>query len=372
MLDLEFVRNQLLLNPRLPRAERERFENAWASLVEGHYSYHVGLTTSGSSGSHGKIILLSKNALEASAQAVNERFAVVPDDVWFKSLPSFHVGGLGILIRAKLSGSHVYEDRSEKWKVHDFIEQVKASKATLIPLVPTQVFDLVQHHVAAPKHVRAVIVGGGRFEESLRLRALDLGWPCLPSYGMTETSSQIATAVSTEDPRLQLLSHAEARVSTDGRLAVKAASLLTAQITFKDQPELHDPKIDGWLITEDHARVEAGVLTIDGRTQDFVKIGGEGVSVARLEEKLEALKLTLRIGFDAALVAAFDERLGSIIALLATSAESAKLVEEFNGQVAPFERIRTVREVVEIPRSPLGKLLRAAALELVGLRPPHP
>jgi O-succinylbenzoic acid--CoA ligase len=374
-IDLEFGRNQLLLNPRLPEPARTRFEKAWRTLVEPHTTRHVGIATSGSSGdSLGKIILLSKDALEASARAVNERFESDARDVWFKSLPSFHVGGLGILVRARQSGASVYEDRSEKWSAHDFIDQVRSSRATLISLVPTQVFDLVQAHIAAPSHVRAVIVGGGRFEESLRLKALDLGWPCLPSYGMTETCSQIATALSPEDPRLTLLSHADARVSSDGRLAVKAASLLSAQITFKPDAQLIDPKVDGWLLTEDRARVHGGVLTIEGRTHDFVKIGGEGVSVARLDETLERLKLASMFAADAALLAAHDDRLGATMVLLTTASgpESASLVERFNAAVAPFERIRVVKHVGAIPRSPLGKLLRAAALELVGLRPAQP
>lgn len=273
-------------------------------------------------------------------------------------------------MRARLSGAKVFEDKSEKWNARDFIEQVNSSKATIISLVPTQVFDLVQANLHAPKSVRAVIVGGGRFEESLRLRALDLGWPCLPSYGMTETCSQIATALSTDDPRLTLLSHADARTASDGRLAVKAASLLSAQIVFKPDAQLIDPKVDGWLITEDHAQVHNRVLTVEGRATDFVKIAGEGVVIARLEEKFEQEKLAAGFTKDAALLAAHDDRLGATLVLVTTASavEAAPLVERFNSQVAPFERIRVVKHVSEIPRSPLGKLLRAAALELVGLK----
>jgi len=38
-------------------------------------------------------------------------------------------------------------------------------------------------------------------------------------------------------------------------------------------------------------------------------------------------------------------------------------VEAFNAQVHPFERIRGVHRVDAIPRSPLGKLLRAQLAE---------
>jgi O-succinylbenzoic acid--CoA ligase len=377
-IDLEFRHNQLLLNPRLPRESIDRFETAWRELVEPRYINHVGLATSGSTGdSIGRLILLSKEAVESSARAVNERFASGPHDVWFKSLPSFHVGGLGILVRARLSGARVYEDVSDKWKVHDFFDQLVSSRATLISLVPTQVFDLVQAQLKAPSSVRAVIVGGGRLEDSLRLRAKDLGWPCLPSYGMTETCSQIATALSIDDSRLTLLSHTEARTTADGRLEVKGSSLLSGQIIFtpggyaSGELNVHvtahatDPKINGWFVTDDRATVQGRVLTIEGRTSDFVKIGGEGVVVARLEERLEHEKLHLQFTKDAAILVAQDERLGAKLILMSTAsvAETTHLVEQFNKGVAPFERLREIKYVTEIPRSPLGKLLRAAALE---------
>jgi acyl-coenzyme A synthetase/AMP-(fatty) acid ligase len=37
-------------------------------------------------------------------------------------------------------------------------------------------------------------------------------------------------------------------------------------------------------------------------------------------------------------------------------------VRSFNARVLPFERIRAVRRVAAIPRSPLGKLLRPRLL----------
>jgi acyl-coenzyme A synthetase/AMP-(fatty) acid ligase len=56
-----------------------------------------------------------------------------------------------------------------------------------------------------------------------------------------------------------------------------------------------------------------------------------------------------------------DERLGHVIHL-ATTIEPT-FADAFNARVHPFERIRAIHRVDEIPRSPLGKLLRA---ELAG------
>ncbi|MEK7356812.1 MAG: AMP-binding protein, partial [Bdellovibrionota bacterium] len=242
--DLESTSNLLLTNPRWPKDDRFRFQETWIDLVEGKFEAHVGIATSGSTGGSGSLVLLSKNALRASARAVNERLAATSADIWYKSLPNFHVGGLGILVRAHLSGAKVVEDESEKWDATGFHSKLEKSEATLLSLVPTQVFDLVREKLRSPSRLRAVIVGGGRLEESLRLAALDLGWPILPSYGMTEAASQVATAVSPDDPRLVPLTHLEVMTDHEGRLQLSGSSLLSAKITFDAQGRatMFDPK----------------------------------------------------------------------------------------------------------------------------------
>lgn len=372
--ELESRDNLLLTNPRWPKEDRFRFQEAWVDLVEGRFEGQVGIGTSGSTGGFGSLVVLPKEGLQASARAVNERLAVTSADVWYKTLPDFHVGGLGILVRAKLANAKVIEDRSERWEAKAFHRKLVSSGATLLSLVPTQLFDLVQGLYEAPVTLRAVIVGGGRLEQSLHDKARQLGWPVLPSYGMTEAASQIATALSPDDPRLVPLSHVAVAVDPSGRLMIRGASLLTAKITFDEagRPGLSDPKQDGWFTTDDRGAVlDDGSLRIEGRTHDFVKIGGEGVVVSRLEEKLEIAKLRLGFSRDAALLAARDERLGARIVMLttATEAEAQSLLESFNSGVAPFERIRNVHVVTEIPRTELGKLVRGRALALVGLEP---
>ncbi len=348
--------NQLLLNPRLPRDVCAAFEKAWLQVR--NLENQIGIATSGSSSGHGKLIVLSRDAILASARAVNERLDSTSEDVWFKALPDFHVGGLGILARAHLSGARVREYSRDKWEPQAFMRDLDG--ATIVSLVPTQLFDLVQSEFRAPESVRAVIVGGGRLDESLRLRARELGWPVLASYGLTECSSQVATSLSPDEPALKFLSHVEARV-TEGRIEIRSPALLTGVI----EEEFTDPKREGWFLTEDLGEVEGDELRVHGRSQDFVKVGGEGVSIPRLEDRLKSL------GYkgDAAVLAAYDERLGAKIVLLATvGAESLK--EEFNRDVAPFERAREAYTVEAIPRSALGKLLRPQALALVGLKLP--
>jgi O-succinylbenzoic acid--CoA ligase len=336
MIDFESSASHLLLNPRMPAEERERLERIMPRLEA-----HVFVATSGATGAL-KLVALSKRAIMASAAAVNERLDVKASDVWAAVLPTFHVGGLGVYARCHLAGARVLP---MAWDAREFAE----SEATIASLVPAQVHDLIAARLTPSRSLRAILVGGGAFEPVAVEAARNAGWPVLPSYGMTECCSTI----SIEDT---LLPHLDARVEPDGRVALRGSSLLTGYVT--DQGLL-DPKVDDWFISEDAGVVEGRTLRILGRAGDFVKIGGESVDLGRLDRILGELA-----GDAAAIVAIPDDRLGYVIHL-ASTIDPEGLVEAFNARVHPFERIRAKHRVDAIPRSPLGKLLRAKLATMI-------
>jgi len=339
MLDFASDETHLLLNPRLPAEERERLERLHRDAPP--LPAHVWLSTSGTTGAL-KLVALSKRAILASAAAVNRHLESDARDVWCCVLPPFHAGGLGIHARASLSGARVV---SAAWDASSFVELCDRERVTLASLVPAQVRDLVG--TRAPASLRAIVVGGGSLAPELYEAGRAEGWRLLPSYGMTETASQVATAMLA-GPELVLLDHAEARVD-EGRLAVRSEALLTGYAT---DDGFFDPKVDGWFVTPDVGSVSGRVLRVAGRSGDFVKIGGESVDLVRLDRLLEAITT------DAAIVAVPDERLGFVIQLAVAACNADEIVARFNERVLPFERIRGVHRVDEIPRTALGKLRR--------------
>lgn len=382
----ESDRDELLINPRLPHAERTIFENAWrreCERVAGEGlpgAGRIAIPTSGSAGKL-KLVLIRKEALLVAARAANTHLASSSNDVWLKTLPDFHVGGLSIFARAFLSGAAVVDMRdglAGGWSAEVFARELEAASATFTSLVPAQVFDLVASSIVAPSRLRAVIVGGGSLSDDLYKRARELGWPLLPSYGLTECGSQVATTPLRSllepagiSPELQPLSHVEVRSNQNRRLEILSAALFDGYLWLEgDTSRFEDPKRDGWFETEDLGTVnETGGLRIEGRQGEFLKIGGESVDLVRLDAKLEAAKLSLGIlAREAALVPVPDERLGVVIHLVhaSNSASIDDLVVQFNTAVAPFERIRAVHKIREIPYSAIGKLMRGSILELIG------
>jgi O-succinylbenzoic acid--CoA ligase len=347
LIDWTSKESHVLLNPRMPSEEEARLRSLVIDLQA-----HVWLATSGTTGTL-KLAALSKDALLASAAAVNRHLASDARDVWCCVLPAFHVGGLGIFARAFLSGARVIRSQ---WDARDFAAN---GEMTLASLVPAQVSDLVELQLPAPPNLRAIVVGGGALPDALYVNARALGWPLLPSYGMTETCSQVATA-TLSSPELRLLDHIEARTEGDGRLAFRGPSLLTGYATERGPV---DPKTsDGWFVTEDLGSIDGRTLRVEGRRGDSVKIGGESVDLTRLDAILASIA-----GSHAAVVAVPEPRLGRVIHLAIDPAvvDADGVLAAFNAGVHPFERARAVHRVAEIPRSPLGKLLRTKLLETI-------
>ncbi len=310
----------------------------------------------------------SRRALLASARSVCQWLKIQPQDRWGRVLPLHHMGGLSIEVRSVFSGCSV-----SKWQqpwnavaVHCWIE---AEALTVISLVPAQLHDLVAvEKLPCPASLRAVVLGGDRVSSSLLTQASQLGWPVLPSYGMTETASMIACADprKTAAPKGALCILPSVSVSIeDGLLQVQTASLFSHELLWSEKTQTYQIRArePGAWLSEDRAELtvvdEELLITPLGRGQDFVKILGEGVNLADLDER--AMSLLRHAGFagEAAIVALPDERRGAKLVLMVTEDFSGAL-ELWNSTCQPFERLTAVEKTDALPRTELGKLIRRA------------
>lgn len=366
--------NYIFSNNRLKNKEFVEHALSSAANLKGH----IWVATSGTTlkGSKSKWVALSKKALLASAASVNKHMECVPNDKWLLALPTFHVGGLSIFARSQLLECEVInlQKWQEKWKPEIFVQALKESKATLSALVPTQLYDLVRLNLSPNKELRALVIGGSSLNRHLYKEARNLGWNILPSYGLTECSSQVATAelksLSQDSfPKLKLLDHVEIQVNAQGCISIKSPSLFTVLATLCEKEVIiNDPKVEGVYTTEDQGVIQGRYLQVKGRAGDVVKISGENVDMSKLQHVLDTLKLELKIKGEHVLAAIPDDRLGASICLVSTSfskEEALSLKQAFNELVMPFERIREEKKIRQIPRNPLGKVLQASLLKML-------
>jgi len=371
MLNWVSNQNDSFLNPRFS-AEQYKSLMEILSEFEGEFRSHIFILTSGTTAQSIqdlKWVALGKEAFLVSAEAVNAHLESHRSDVWIHTLPDFHVGGLGIWARSFLTGARVV--KLAGWEPAGFCKMISEESGSLTSLVPAQVFDLVSGEFQAPSSVRAVLVGGGALSPALYEKGRELGWPLLPTYGMSETCSQVATARLKGDGRLEVLPHLQLVEMQDGILGIQGRSLLTAYLyREKGQAVCMDPKVDGIFVSSDRGRLDGKYLSILGRSGDFIKIGGESVELGRLKDILDGLRIQLQLEADVAILAFPDERLGHVIHLVSdrklNSDGASALIARFNSQVLAFERIRRHHSLDSLPRNALGKLNSAKCLEDVG------
>jgi len=343
--------SSLVCSPRLPRQWKDRI--LAQEFPEG--PGRVWLATSGTGGIL-KLVALSTAALEASAQAVNSHLGCRLDDVWINPLPLFHVGGLGIVVRATLCGARW--ESCGAWSANAFVSRANEVGATLASLVPAQVYDLAQAGCDAPESIRAVVVGGGVLDESLLMLMRSRGWNLLPSYGLTEAASQVATAAVTDAAFewLPLLSHVEARLGEGGVLELRGSSLLDGWMLFHPDGSVtwDDPKRGGWLRTGDRAELRGRKIRVLGRVDDLVKIRGELVDLAALERALQTRVPSGRV----MVRCVSDARNGAALHVVAENDKAAVEVGEVVEKIfPPFARPESLT-TAPIARTALGKTVR--------------
>lgn len=325
-----------LQNPRAPMPAPEALPNGILAFA-----------TSGSTGSP-KWVCHTRETLLASAGAANRFLNATADDIWICALPTFHVGGMGIYARGFLSRSTVVPFEA-KWNPTEFASHLATNGATLTSLVPTQVHDLVTAKLSPPGSLRAVIVGGGAMDDSLKTEARSLGWPVLASYGLTEAGSQVAT----EDGSgaLTLLDIWTARTEENGCLSLQGPALARG---IYQNGTLLPLGADGWFTTTDRVLVEDRHIHWQGRVDRTVKVIGELVDLSAIESKLSAL-----VEQPVHVLAVPNERRQHF---LIASHHAQPYLAQYNETCAPFARISGTFDADLIQRSPLGKIMVAATL----------
>ena len=339
----------------------------------GQHAHTRGLVFFQTSGSEGvpKWVGLSRDGMLASARAVNVHLESTGVDRWLIALPLHHVGGFSILARCHESGASFFHTL-EKWSASRFAELCQEQRITLASLVPAQVYDLVQSNLESPSCLRAIVVGGGGLSKELGTRALELGWPVLQSYGMTETASQVATEplehlrAGFDPDSLEVLPCWTVETTPEDALIVRGAPLAAGYAIKREagwQWEVIDA--NAGLTTRDRVQVwwhgTRRFLRFMGRESSFVKVLGELVSLPALQQRLENMMVSAGGDPRTALVwpvadARKDTRLLVIVEGESDAAALESIRVRFNQDAPGYERLDAVIVVPEIPRTALGKV----------------
>ena len=123
---------------------------------------------------------------------------------------------------------------------------------------------------------------------------------------------------------------------------------------------------EGWLRTGDMGYLdEEGHLTLVGRNNEMIKSGAYRISPVEIEEILLQHPGVQEVG----VVGVEDPILGEVICAVVTLKQNRRptdqeLLAHCARRLAPFKRPKSICLVVELPKSPSGKVLRQGLREI--------
>ena len=285
----------------------------------------VVIPTSGSTG-RPKEVALTAAALRASATAAHEYIKAEPGQHWSLLLPTNHIAGVNVLVRALLLGT-----------------ELVASNFDFTSIVPTQLYRALHDDVQllnSLKNAEAVLVGGAAISPELLADARSAGLNVVTTYGMSE---MCGGCIYNNEP----LTGVEVQVRANGQIALRGP------MQAKNYLGISNPLADSenWFLTSDAGYMVAEKLFVTGRIDDQIISGGEKISLGTLDAYLNS---EYTVEFMSCAIP--SPEWGQSLCLAASSSFDIaeikeKLRRNFGHQVVP----KLFLENIELPHTSLGK-----------------
>jgi O-succinylbenzoic acid--CoA ligase len=327
----------------------------------------VVVTTSGSTGAP-RGVLLTAAQLTALTDVVNG--PGTPQ--WIAALPVTSMGGLNVLVRAlatgrepavvpSIGGAGPFTDAA----FESAVDVAGAMSDDIrVALVPAQVSRLLStdRGISALQRCSRILVGGAATRPSLRAAASELGIALTTTYGATETAGG---CVFDGHPLPGVT------VTADGHPADGAARDLagpgpltiagpTVALGYRGEPELTRACFgpDGFR-TSDLGEIGAdGTVTVLGRADDVIVIGGVNVSPLAVERVIADLPDIVAAAAVAAVTGSGEAQLQAFIEVRDTASGMQDTVRDEVARRLGRPAVPAVRIVDRLPHLPNGKVDR--------------
>ena len=229
-----------------------------------------------------------------------------------------------------------------------------------------------------PKHLKASAAGGMSLHESVAKRWRDVtGTPIVEGYGLTESSPVLSfnplggmfkdNSIGIPVPSTEMAcvdeKGAEVPVGEPGELIAKGPQIMKGYWNRDD--ETQKTLKDGWLYTGDIAQMDSdGYFTIVDRKKDMVIVSGFNVYPNDVEEAIAALPGVLEVG----VIGVPDEKSGEAVRAFVVASAPAPSAEAIQAHcretLAAYKVPSSIVFVDELPKSPIGKILRRELRDL--------
>lgn len=307
------------------------------------------------------------------------------DDRWLACMPLFHIGGLSIIMRAAIYGiTAAVHDGFDAAAVNQAIDDERVSIVSVVAVMLQRMLDERGNRLY-PSSLRCVLLGGGPAPRPLLERCARLGIPVSQTYGLTETTSQLATLAPEDALRrlgsagrplypneIRILSGGQdARPHEPGEILVRGPVVMAGYAGRPDATAA--AMVDGWLRTGDIGTLDTdGCLRVLDRRDDLIITGGENVYPAEVEAALMAHPSVAEVAVVGLADAEWNQRVVAVVRLdNRLDGDATAIQNELRShcltRLAGYKVPREIRiTTAPLPRTASGKLQRATVRHELG------
>lgn len=314
------------------------------------------IPTGGSSGKI-KFAIHTWQTLMASVQGFTTHFQLNSVNS-FCVLPLYHVSGLMQFLRSFTTGGKLVITTCKELEFQP-IPNIQPEEF-FISLVPTQLQQLLQKPELTPwlSQFKTVLLGGAPAWKQILDKARFHQIRLAPTYGMTETASQIATLqpddfLNGKINSGKVLPHAQITINHQtGNLQIQSQSLALGYY-----PHLWENTNS--LLVDDIGFLDAeGYLHITGRSSNKIITGGENIYPAEIEAAIKNTNMII----DVCVIGVADEYWGQALTAIYIpknpNISSLEIQNQLQDKLSKFKIPKHWISLPSLPRNLQGKINR--------------
>jgi long-chain acyl-CoA synthetase len=297
--------------------------------------------------------------------------------------PLFHIGGVASIIGTQMAGAKLILMR--KWNVDEALRLAVEEHVTNFGGVPAVARQILDHPGVEDLglDVRSFSMGGAAVPPDLPARVIELfgdDVQLLNGYGLTETTSAVATNVGAEfaarpesvgrpnltaDLRVEGPDGAPLGVGEIGELCFRSPQVV--QGYWNNEEATKATFVDGWFHSGDIGYIDdEGFIHVVDRMKDVVIRGGENVYCAEVEGVLHEHPAVAQVTIVGVDETAMGERVCAVVVVRPGAEVTLADLRRFAAsRLATFKCPEALWIVDELPATATGKIAKADVRRVV-------
>lgn len=311
------------------------------------------------------------------------------------TVPMYHIAGIQAVMASMYGGRTLVLQRQfdpEEWM--SLVQRHSVDRAMMVPTMIKQLMDHEQFESYNLTSLQVITYGAAPMPLEVIKRAIEQfpGTHFINAFGQTESAATI-TMLGPEDhimegnpeeKELKLkrlgsigkpLPDVEVRIMDEdgsllaadqvGEIVARGERIMKGYWKQEDATSATIDK-DGWLHTGDLGYAdEGGYIFLSGRAKDIIKRGGEMIS----PEELENIILAHPKVEDVAIIGVPDQEWGERVRAVVVPTKDGdkpsldEIAELVRSRTASFKKPESIVYIDELPRNPMGKILKRVLRE---------